>query len=214
MKKVVVGVDEAGRGCLAGPVVASAVFLKKPFKVFFKIKDSKKLSPKKREKIFNFFKKNPQVIFATASASLKEIEKLNIFEATKLAMARAIKKVLKKAKIKKIDLLILDGNFKIQNEYFEKLKILPPKKQKPIVKGDEKIFLLSLASIFAKVSRDKIMKILSKKYPQYLFEKHKGYATKEHLKLIKKFGICPLHRKTFFPIKNLIKSLNDRQKFN
>ncbi len=199
-KKFVVGVDEAGRGPLAGPVVAAAVASNcnlKKINFPFKIRDSKKLSQKRRKEVFDFLKKAPQIFFATAFVSPRQIEKINIFEATKWAMAKAVKKLLKKAKMKKVDLLLLDGNFKIQNFYFERLKILPPKVQKSIVKGDEKIPLLSLASVVAKVTRDRTMEKLAKKYPQYRFEKHKGYPTKEHFLLIKKYGFCPLHRKTF-----------------
>lgn len=201
--KRVVCLDEAGRGCLAGPVVAAAVSIKIP-KLNFKsqiwrgIKDSKKLSPKKREKFYSIIIKNKNIEWAIGKVSEKIIDKINIFEATKLAMKRAIERLKSKGKRQKIDFLILDGNFKINL----------PIPQKAIVKGDEKVFSCSLASIVAKVTRDKIMERWAKKYPKYGFEIHKGYPTKYHLKMLKKYGPCKIHRKSFLPVKicyNLIK---------
>lgn len=205
--KVIVGLDESGRGSLAGPVVAAAVFLKRGFKIKIRnLRDSKKLSPKKREEIFEIIKKNSKIKWATGKVSQNLIDKINILEATKLAMERALRKLnlkLQSEKLKKkinknlIDFLILDGNFKLN------LKI----SQKSVIKGDEKILSCLLAGIIAKVTRDKIMKNYSKKFPQYEFETHKGYPTRDHLKKIKIFGPCEIHRKSFLPVKRLQKNL-------
>ena len=196
--KRVVCLDEAGRGPLSGPVIAVAVMTKSNFKSkilnfksnFKGIKDSKKLSPKKREEIFKILKNCPFIEWGIGRVSEKVIDKINILEATKLAMKKAIKKLKRKP-----DFLILDGNFKID------LKI----PQKSIVKGDEKVFSCAAASIIAKVTRDKIMERYDKKFPHYGFSKHKGYPTKFHLKMLKKYGPCKIHRKTFGPVKRLQK---------
>jgi ribonuclease HII len=198
--KRVVCLDEVGRGAVAGPVVAAAVSLKKGLRLkIFDLKDSKKLSPKKREEIYNFIVKNPKIEWGIGKVSEKRIDKINILEATKLAMKKALKNLerkIKKQRFKKIDYLILDGNLK--------LDLLIP--QKSIIKADEKVFSCALASVIAKVTRDRIMKKIAQKLPQYRFEKHKGYLTKSHLKLIKKYGPSTFHRKTFFPINVQIKS--------
>lgn len=191
---IIIGLDEAGRGPLAGPVVAGAVvFLNCKSQISnFGINDSKKLSPEQREKIYNYFKKNSDIEWGIGIVSEKVIDKINIFEATKLAMEKAIQQAQKKLKTKP-DFLILDGNFKINS-------IIP---QKSIIKADQKVFSCALASIFAKVTRDKIMQKEHKKYPNYGFNKHKGYGTAHHFEMIKKYGPCKIHRKTFYPIKKL-----------
>jgi ribonuclease HII len=209
--KKVACLDEAGRGALSGPVVAAAILINlTKFKKIRKIKDSKKLSSKKREEIFKIIKKNPQIEWGIGKVSEKIIDKINILEATKLAMKRAIKNLEKNlqrtvlCKLKKkrlIDFLILDGNFKLDL----------PIPQKSIVKGDEKVFSCALASIIAKVTRDKIMEKYAKKFPKYFFEKHKGYPTPLHLKMLKKYGPCKIHRKSFSPIKNLLKFKKGRK---
>ncbi|MCD6381882.1 MAG: ribonuclease HII, partial [Candidatus Aenigmarchaeota archaeon] len=181
-KNVIIGVDEAGRGCVAGPVVAGAVFvsreivsrLKNPKYAFLsRIRDSKKIKEEEREKLYEMIKKIPEIIFATGKVSSQVIDKINILEATKLAMKRALgslrKKLLKKG-IKKIDLVILDGKMKIETEI----------KQKAVIRADDKIFSCSLASIVAKVSRDRLMRKIAALYPQYNFSQNKGYLTKEH----------------------------------
>jgi len=218
--KVVVGLDEAGRGPLAGPVVAAAVSIKNPksqipnpkhkgfghlkignwnlFGIWnlefgnLRIRDSKKLTPKQREKLYKLITKSPFIKWGIGKVSEKVIDKINIFEATKLAMKKAIKNLnckLKNANCK-IDFLILDGN----------LKLDLPIPQKSIVKGDEKVLSCAMASIIAKVTRDRIMEKYAKKFPEYGFEKHKGYGTKFHLKMLKKYGPCKIHRRSFFPI--------------
>ena len=189
--RFVAGLDEAGRGPLAGPVVAAALAMKKSLRkidILGEVKDSKKLSPKKREKLYKILKNCPFVEWGIGRVSEKVIDKINILEATKLAMVKAVKKLKRRP-----DFLILDGNFKIDVE-------IP---QKSIIKGDEKVFSCATASIIAKVTRDKIMQKYHKKYPHYGFNKHKGYPTKYHLKMLKKYGFCKIHRKSFAPVKNL-----------
>lgn len=202
--KRVVCLDEAGRGCLAGPVVAAAVSLIPNSKFQIpKIRDSKKLSPKKRKKFYKIITKNSNIKWGIGKVSEKIIDKINILEATKLAMKKALKNLQKKFKktlssnycqgnkCEMVDFLILDGNFKLDLE-------IP---QKAIVRGDEKVFSCALASILAKVTRDKIMERASKKFPQYGFEKHKGYPTKFHQRMLRKYGPCKIHRKSFGPVK-------------
>jgi len=187
MKKLIAGVDEAGRGSLIGPVFAAAVILN--FKINKKkIKDSKKLSKTKREILEKYIKKNS--FWSVGSASIIEIEKLNILNASLLAMKRAIKKLKKKPK-----LVLIDGN---------KIPKLQNYKMKNIIKGDQKIPEISAASIIAKVSRDRLITKMSKKYKNYNWDKNAGYGTNEHLKSIRKFGVTKHHRKTFKPVHNIL----------
>jgi ribonuclease HII len=207
--KFVIGLDEAGRGPLAGPVVAVAVVMNskfsnskliqnfhppgagKKFKIQnLEVNDSKKLSPRKREKIYQVLKNCPHIQWGRGLVSAKVIDRINILEATKLAMRRAVKNLERKLGRKfpkKRTILILDGNQGIESKFLEM----------PIVKADETIFLCACASILAKVERDNLMKKYHKIYPQYNFSQHKGYPTKEHYKRIKKYGLSFLHRKTF-----------------
>jgi ribonuclease HII len=195
--KRVVGLDEAGRGPLAGPVVAAAVSIIANCKLeilkFKDLKDSKKLAPKKREDFYKIITKNPQIEWGIGIVSEKIIDKINIKNAAELAMEKALKNLERKMK-KKADFLIIDGNH-INS------KNLKARNYKLIVKADEKVFSCALASILAKVTRDKIMERYSKKYPGYGFEIHKGYPTKFHLKMLKKYGPCKIHRKSFLPVK-------------
>ncbi|MFH1582529.1 MAG: ribonuclease HII [bacterium] len=186
--KKVIGLDEAGRGPLAGPVVAAAVMVKThKQKMFFPgINDSKKMNPKNREKIFKLLINHSNIKWGIGKVSERVIDKINILKATKLAMKRAIKNMKTKP-----DFLILDGNFKIDSD-------LP---QKPIVKADEKVFSCMAAGIIAKVVRDRIMKKYHRKFPLYGFDKHKGYPTKYHFSIINKNGICKIHRKSFSLLK-------------
>ncbi len=185
MKKIIAGVDEVGRGSLIGPVYAAAVILNRNIDKK-KLKDSKILSKINREILEKYIKRNS--IWAIGSASLIEIEKLNILNASLLAMKRAIKKLKKKPQ-----LVLIDGN-KLPNLINYNLKY--------VIKGDQKISSISAASIIAKVTRDKFITSLSKKFRNYSWEKNLGYGTKEHLRSIKKFGITKYHRKKFSPISN------------
>ena len=187
MKKIIAGVDEVGRGSLIGPVYAAAVILNKNINKK-KLKDSKKLSKNNREILEKYIKKNS--FWAIGSASIIEIEKLNILNASLLAMKRAIKKLTKKP-----SLVLIDGNKIPKLKYYKIINV---------IKGDQKIPEISAASIIAKVSRDRLIKKISKKYKNYNWDKNAGYGTREHLKAIKKFGITKHHRKTFRPTYNML----------
>ena len=184
--KVIAGVDEVGRGSLIGPVYAAAVILDKAINKKL-LKDSKKLTKTKRELLSKYIKKNS--FWSIGRASIKEIEKLNILNASLLAMKRAIEKLKKKP-----DLVLIDGN---------KLPKIKNYKLKSIIKGDQKIPSISAASIIAKVARDKMITNLGKKYKGYYWGQNCGYGTKQHLKAIKNLGITIQHRKTFSPINKL-----------
>jgi ribonuclease HII len=181
--KVLAGVDEVGRGSLIGPVYAAAVILNKSINTKI-LKDSKSLSKNQRKEISTYIKKNS--IWAIGQASVREIEKINILQASLLAMKRAIIKLKKKP-----SLVLIDGN---------KLPNIKNYNLKYIIKGDQKIPSISAASIIAKVSRDKFVTTLSKNFKNYRWDTNSGYGTKEHIKAIKKFGVTKYHRKTFAPI--------------
>ena len=181
--KILAGVDEVGRGSLIGPVYAAAVILDNSINQKI-LKDSKSLSKDKREELFTYIKRNS--IWAIGKASVKEIENINILRASLLAMKRAIKKLKNKP-----SLVLIDGN---------KLPELENYNLKYVIKGDQKIPSISAASIIAKVSRDRFITALSKKFNNYGWDTNSGYGTKEHLRAIKKYGITKHHRKTFSPI--------------
>ena len=187
MRKIIAGVDEVGRGSLIGPVYAAAVILKKNIRKK-EIKDSKKLTKIDREKLAKFIKKNST--WAIGSASVKEIEKLNILNASLLAMKRAIKKL----KVKP-NLVLIDGN---------KSPELSNYLIKTIIKGDQKIKEISAASIIAKVSRDKLMLKMSGSFKKYKWDLNAGYGTRDHINAIRKYGVTRFHRKTFNPIHNIL----------
>jgi ribonuclease HII len=195
--RYIVGIDEAGRGPLAGPVVSGAVLiLEKDFaetKKIESVKDSKKLNEKKRGEVYLNLINNPKLKWGIGIVSEKIIDKINILEATKLSMIKAIKDLEKRNNLK-VDFLILDGKMKIDFDA----------NQESIVRGDDKVFSISAASIIAKVTRDKLMIKYDKKYPKYNFKKHKGYGTKEHLDNIRKNGACEIHRKSFAPINQIV----------
>lgn len=182
----VCGVDEAGRGPLAGPVCAAAVILPKGL-ILDGVNDSKKLTEKKRETLFDVVKENA-ISYSIAFASVEEIEELNILNATLLAMKRAVEGLGVPA-----DFAYIDGNrlpdLSIPAEY--------------IIKGDARSMSVAAASILAKVSRDRLMLNFAEIYPGYGFEKHKGYGTKVHTDAIKELGPCPIHRISF--LKNILK---------
>jgi ribonuclease HII len=180
----VVGVDEVGRGCLAGPVYAAAVCFKVGVKPP-KMTDSKLLSEKRRDEIAPIILNNHW--FGIAYATVEEIDELNIFHASMLAMRRAIL-ALEKQMGEVVGHILIDGAHRIPK--FERL-------QTPLVKGDLRCLPISAASIIAKVTRDRLMKDLALQYPQYGFEKHKGYASEEHRKKIAEHGPTPHHRRTF-----------------
>lgn len=180
----IIGVDEAGRGPLAGPVVAAVVKLKKYDEKLEKINDSKKLSEKIREELFDIIMENFYI--GVGIADVNEIDEINILNATFLAMRRAIKQIEKEVSFEKV---LVDGNHKIREYDGEQL---------PIVKGDSKSLAIAAASIIAKVTRDRMMLEIAKIYPEYVFEKHKGYGTKAHREIILEKGpIEKIHRKSF-----------------
>lgn len=182
--EIVIGVDEAGRGPLAGNVVAAAAILKKYSSDLDEINDSKKLTEKKREKLFDVIMENFYI--GVGEATPEEIDEINILNATFLAMRRALENLKKQCSI---DYLVLvDGNFKIREYEGE---------QEFVIKGDAKSLSIAAASIIAKVTRDREMIEEGKKYPEYKFEKHKGYGTKLHKEKLLELGVLPIHRKSF-----------------
>ena len=208
----IIGIDEVGRGPLAGPVTAAAIMPPRNFqslisnfqkKYKIKLKDSKKLSSKQREKWFKWVRIR-KIPYAISSVSPKIIDKINISQAANLAATRAFKKVYKlisyKFKSSKNINVFLDGglHLNIKNNNLKTYKLIRrPANLQTIIRGDEKIPAITLASIVAKVHRDKYMKKMHKKYPKYFFDKHKGYGTKLHYKMIKKYGVSSIHRKSF-----------------
>jgi ribonuclease HII len=184
--KAVCGCDEAGRGPLCGPVVAAAVILP-PDLIIEGLDDSKKLTEKKREKLFDIIKESA-ISYAIAEATPEEIDEINILNASMLAMKRAVEALSVKA-----DFALIDGNC---SRGFD----IPTQ---TVVKGDSKSYSIAAASILAKVTRDRQCIELDKQYPMYNIAKHKGYPTKEHMEAVRKYGPAPIHRKSF------LKFLND-----
>lgn len=191
--KIVAGIDEAGRGPLAGPVVAACVIFSPDFdfslsKLSF-IKDSKQLNSRKREDFFSAIKDEASAV-GIGVCDQFTIDRINILQASFLAMKKALGDLARKP-----DFILLDGGFPIPN------LTLP---QKAVVRGDEKIFSIAAASVIAKVTRDQIMREMHEIYPQYGFSQHKGYGTKFHLEKLREFGPCPLHRKSFAPVREIL----------
>ena len=182
--EIVIGVDEAGRGPLAGNVVAAAAILKKYSSDLDDINDSKKLTEKKREKLFDVIMENFYI--GVGEATPEEIDEINILNATFLAMRRALENLKKQCSTD--HLVLVDGNFKIREYEGE---------QEFVIKGDAKSLSIAAASIIAKVTRDREMIEEGKKYPEYKFEKHKGYGTKLHKEKLLELGVLPIHRKSF-----------------
>ena len=233
---LVIGVDEVGMGCLAGPVVVCAVAFDKKFfdKVhpdLHGIRDSKLLSPSQREEFAKELMKEKDLSFKITYCHPKIIDKINIYQAARLAMRKAVKKLIGKSAIHPPEnsrarvtterergsgepsranpgsrvggmadlpkaIVLIDGKTKINGLNFD---------QQAIVKGDQKVFTIACASILAKVFRDKMMIKYAKKFPNYGFEKHKGYGTKDHLEKLIKHGPCAIHRCSFSPVAKLVK---------
>ena len=184
---LVAGVDEAGRGPLAGPVVAAAVILDE-LKPIRGLADSKQLGPRTRERLFDEIRAKA-LACSIAEASVDEIDTLNILQATLLAMRRAIEGLrLKPAKV------LVDGN---------RLPVLPMRAE-AVIKGDTKIRAISAASILAKVHRDRLCTLLHEAHPLYGFDGHKGYATPEHLDALRRHGPCNAHRRSFAPVREML----------
>jgi len=190
--KLIASLDEAGRGPLAGPVVAACVILPAGFEAGDEklklIADSKKLNSNRREELFSVISEQ----FGGVGIGIcdnKTVDKINVFQASFLAMKKALGDLRQKP-----DFVLLDGGFKIPNYSGE---------QKNIIKGDRLIFSIAAASIIAKVTRDRLMKKFHEQYPRYGFDRHKGYGTKMHLENLKKYGPCPIHRFSFGPVAKL-----------
>jgi len=192
--QLVAGVDEAGRGPLAGPVVAACVVIGPDFKIdsdeLKLVADSKKLSAKNREKLFSVIKEKALAVEISV-ISHTVIDRINILQASLMAMKKAVEACKTQP-----DFVLIDGNMRIPGLL---------KKQQAIVSGDAKVFCIAAASIIAKVSRDFLMSEADKKYPNYQFAKHKGYGTKLHLERLNTYGPCDIHRRSFAPVKNLLK---------
>ncbi|MEI7620716.1 MAG: ribonuclease HII [Candidatus Falkowbacteria bacterium] len=188
------GVDEAGRGPLAGPVVAACVVIDKNFVIsgpeLELVRDSKKLSAKQRERVFAVIKEKT-VAVAIGVADHRTIDEVNILQATFLAMKKAINQMAIVP-----DYILVYGGLRIPRLEFP---------QEAIKEGDAKVFCIAAASIIAKVSRDYLMDEIDKKYPEYKFAQHKGYGTKLHMEKILEHGPCPIHRRSFAPIKDMVK---------
>ena len=189
--RLIGGVDEAGRGPLAGPVVAACVVIGPEFQLdepaLELINDSKVLSAKKREQLFGLIRKKALAV-EIGLADNQLIDKVNILQASFMAMRQAIRRLAIPP-----DYILLDGRFRLPKISQE---------QTAIIKGDAKVWTIAAASIIAKVSRDWLMQELDQKYPQYGFARHKGYGTKEHLENIQLYGPCPIHRLSFEPLKS------------
>lgn len=188
--KNIIGLDEAGRGPLAGPVVAAAVLFKRQPSMYLlrEVRDSKELSAKRREQLYQILRQD--FLWARGLVGPRVIDRINILQATKLAMRRAVNNLenrIGKSFLKTKTALIIDGNQGINSQFQEFTAI----------KGDRYIFLCSAASIIAKVERDNLMVKYHQKFSEYNFPKHKGYPTKKHKELIKRYGLSSLHRKTF-----------------
>ena len=183
--RTLVGIDEVGIGCLAGPVVAAAVILD-PANPIYGITDSKKISEQRRKALADQIMDNA-VDWAIGQASVSEIDQHNILRASHLAMQRAYGDLKSDA-----TLVLVDGN---KSPYF-------PVESKAVIKGDETVLAIGAASIIAKVFRDSLMEELGKKYPDYDFEKNKGYPTKSHMQTLRAIGPCAQHRNSFAPVKN------------
>ncbi len=188
---IIAGIDEAGRGPLAGPVLAAAVIFPPDYHPSWLaiLDDSKKLSAKKRDLLYGYITSDPQLTYCIAQASVQEIDEINILQATYRAMERAVTGLATPP-----DYCLIDGR-PVPNFI---------KPSKGIVKGDSKSYSIAAASILAKVERDRLLLIEAQNYPQYEFARHKGYGTKVHLEALQKHGPCPLHRLSFSPVQRAL----------
>ena len=191
--KYVVGIDEAGRGPLAGPVCAGAVAISPNTVINPLIRDSKKMTKKRREEVFEYIKEN-SIGYGIGMIDAKVIDDMGIQEAVKMAMIDAIKQVEKMIH-NKAEYLIIDGNGVLSIEGYS---------QEKLIKGDLHHYSISCASILAKVTRDRYMYEMSKIYPVYGFEKHVGYGTKYHMDMLNRYGPCKIHRRSYEPVRRLI----------
>lgn len=192
----IAGIDEAGRGPLAGPVVVACVVMPRD-SMLEGVNDSKKVSEKKREKLYEEIIKEA-IGYGVGIISQEEIDRINILNATKEGLTTAIKELEKDLKEKqrefdKPEIILVDALTKIDTDHIP---------YKSIIKGDAKSYSIAAASIIAKVTRDRIMRQWDEVYPMYGFEKHKGYGTAAHINAIKEYGLCPLHRRSF--VKNIV----------
>lgn len=183
--KYICGCDEAGRGPMAGPLVASGVILPVGYKLD-SLDDSKKLSAKKRDELFDIIKRDA-LYYEIEVISVEDVDILNVYEASKIAMTRCVER-MQMTDYVLTDCMPLDIDLPVLS----------------LIKGDSKSGSIAAASVLAKVTRDRIMMELDKLYPQYEFSKHKGYVTKRHLELLEKYGVSPVHRKSFAPVKNIL----------
>ena len=184
----VAGVDEAGRGCMAGPVVAAAVIFTDPDKIPDGIHDSKQMTPAARLELREKLLAEPSVLWAVGEVQADEIDRINILQATWKAMRLAVEQ------LKQTQFILVDGN---------PVKGLPLPSES-IVKGDAKSLSIGAASILAKTHRDLLMEKYAEQYPQYGFEIHKGYCTAQHIEAVRKYGPCPIHRLSYAPIRDIL----------
>ena len=187
-----IGIDEAGRGPLAGPVVAAACYIPPSLAPQFpEVNDSKKLTEKKREQLFERITHTPGILYGIGFACAKEIDELNILQATFLAMRRAAETLAQQPGA----CALIDGPHPVAQFSIP---------QRPVIDGDAKSLVIAAASILAKVTRDRYLKQLDLQYPGYGFAGHKGYGTAKHLAALRKLGPCPEHRRSFAPVRNLL----------
>ena len=189
----IAGIDEVGRGPLAGPVVACAcVIHPHAYRYFSFLKDSKQLTAQQRERWYDILSKYPEVEWGIGKVSEKMIDRINILQATRLAMKKAVSQLEKKLS-DAVDFMLIDGNLSIDSK-------IP---QRSVIYGDETIFSCAAASIVAKVTRDRLMTRFHTTYPRYGFDRHKGYGTPYHFQALRKYGPCPIHRLSFTPCKEM-----------
>ena len=190
-RRTICGLDEVGRGPWAGPLVACALILNKDIR-FKGLKDSKKMPAPSREKIFKVLQK--KAFYGLGVVSVEEVDSLGITKANNLAFNRALHDLTTKKGSIKPEYLVIDGRDRLDLPY----------PHKTIIKGDEKVKIIACASIVAKVTRDGMMRNLAVRWPQYGFERHKGYGTAGHMRALAKYGPCPLHRRSFSPVKEMV----------